>query len=247
MKHYVLTRSVYGPTWSEEANTARLGITRAVTARLMAAQTVDDWTWIVALHPEDPNLEARKAVFAAAAPRFIPILWTPDRLEQAPWARPKDAPSVNSLVAVAAYRAPWRSVMEPDGDRLVQTRLDDDDGLAVTAIDRYQQAASNVVRRTILLFPIGLRINGSRYQPIRHRSNAMQSLVTLPGDDLCVYDYGHNHCAEVAPVRPVDRQIGWLWVRHRDTISDWKKTNARLTDTVRRVFPVDWAVVEAAA
>ncbi len=272
MKHYVLTRSAYGPTWSPEANASRLAITRAVTARLMARQAVD-WTWIVALHPEDPLLEERKAVFAAAAPRFIPLMWTPDELKQAPWDRePKVNVPVNSLVAAAAYRAPWRSVMSEDGDRLIQTRLDDDDGLAIDALERYQRAAGKVNRRTVLLFPIGLRVNGDQFQPIRHYTNAMQSLVTLPGDDLCIYDYGHTHCGDAmllghsagcrrvrdglvrhgrgcmgSPVKYVDRTIGWLWVRHRDTISGWKMTSAKLTDSIRRVYPIDWGAVEAAA
>jgi hypothetical protein len=130
---------------------------------------------------------------------------------------------------------------------VIQTRLDDDDGLAVDALVRYQHAATRLKRRTVLLFPYGLRIYGDRYSPIRHRTNAMQSLVTFGDDHLCVYDYGHTHCAEVAPVRAVDRQLGWLWVRHQDTISGWRQTRAKLTDGLRGLFPIDWPVVEAAA
>ena len=74
MRHFVLTRSVYGPEWSDEANARRLTITAAVTARLMAAQTTRDWTWVVALHPDDPLLELRREVFRAAAPAYREIL-----------------------------------------------------------------------------------------------------------------------------------------------------------------------------
>jgi hypothetical protein len=41
VKHFVLTRSAYGPEWSVEANRRRLEITRAVTAASLAAQTAD--------------------------------------------------------------------------------------------------------------------------------------------------------------------------------------------------------------
>ncbi len=245
MRHYVLTRSVYGPGWTSEANARRLEITRAVTARLMALLAVD-WTWIVALHPDDPLLTARMAVFRDAAPAFIPLMWTPDALERVPWDRKPEADvTVTQLVAGAAYRAPWRSVMEP-GDT-IQTRLDDDDGLAPDALRRYQRAAAGLTRRTVLLFPYGLRVYGSRYQAVPHRTNAMQSLVTFGDDLLCVYDYGHTRCREVAPVRIVDRQLGWLWVRHQDTISGWRGTRSRLTAGIRELFPIDWPLVEAAA
>ena len=71
-----MTRSAYGPAWSLEANRRRLAVTRAVTARLMGLQADRDWTWIVLLDERDRLLEERMAVFAAAAPAFVPILWT---------------------------------------------------------------------------------------------------------------------------------------------------------------------------
>ena len=246
MRHYVLTRSAYGPDWDREANRRRLEITRAVTVRLMAAQTTDDWTWIVALDPRDPLLEERRSTFAAAAPQFVPLLWTPDRLDHTPWdSERKRNPPVNSLVAAAAYRAPWRSVM--DGGPLLQTRLDDDDGLHPKALERYRRAAEKLRVRTVLMLPTGLRVYGPRFQVISHTKNAMQSLYTPADDDLCIYGYGHTKCHQVAPVRTVDRNWGWIWVRHRDTISGWRETRTGLTDQIRRIFPVDWAVVEAAA
>ncbi len=247
MKHYVLTRSVYGPEWTPEANARRLAVTRAVTARLMALQTFRDWTWIVALHPRDPMLAERKAVFAAAAPEFRPLLWTPKDLGRVPWdPEPRHPASRASLVAATAYRAPWRSLMDPDG-MLLQTRIDDDDGFSLTALARYQQAAAKVTVRTVLMLPYGLRVYGSRCQVIAHDKNAMHTLVTFPGDDLGIYDYGHTRCREVAPVKVVDRNWAWIWVRHADTISGWRQTQAPVTDRVRKLFPVDWKVVENAA
>ncbi len=54
LRHFVLTRSAYGPAWSIEANRRRLAVTKAVTARLMAAQTTRVWTWVVLLDRRDP-------------------------------------------------------------------------------------------------------------------------------------------------------------------------------------------------
>lgn len=245
MKHYVLTRAVYGPDWPLEANARRLAITRAVTARLMAAQTFRDWTWLVLLDPRDELLAERTAVFAEAAPSFVPIHWTPDTLARAPWDKhPELIPTTRELIAATAYRAPWRSYMD-DGP-LLQTRLDDDDGLSVNALARYQHAARRLDRRTVLMLPMGLRVYGSRYQAVPRRNNAMHTLYTPDGDGLCVYDYGHTRCFDVARVVNVDRQFGWLWVRHADTLSEWRGTRGALNDGIRGMFPIDWAVVEAA-
>lgn len=247
MKHYVLTRSAFGPEWSLEANRRRLAITRAVTARLMSRQTFRDWTWLVLFDPRDPLLAERQATFAAAAPRFVPILWTPpEQMGYAPWdPNPKRVVSQFELIAASAYHAAWREHM-PTDEPILQTRLDDDDGFQLDGLARYQRAAPHLRGRTILMFPKGLRIYGSRFSVIDHRRNAMQTLFTPPGDELCVYDYGHTHCARVAPVVMVDKILAWVWVRHRDTISVWRRTDSALTRGVRKMFPIDWATVEAA-
>lgn len=247
MKHYVLTRSAYGPEWTLAANRRRLDITRAVTARLMARQTFREWTWIVLLDPRDRLLDERRAVFESAAPAFIPLMWEPGELRKVPWdPAPKARASARSLVAATAYTAPWRDTMEA-GVPLLQTRLDDDDGLRPDALYRYQHASAKLRGRTILMLPMGLRVYGSRYAVINHGKNAMQTLATPPDDPLCVYDYGHTHAAKTARVRIVDHQLGWVWIRHRDTISMWRNTDHPITDSVRRLFPIDWPVVEAAA
>src|SRR5688572_33177200 len=68
VRHYVLTRSAYGPAWDREANARRLEITRAVTARLMAHQTAKAWTWVVLLDERDPFAAERLALYRASAP-----------------------------------------------------------------------------------------------------------------------------------------------------------------------------------
>jgi hypothetical protein len=246
VKHYVLTRSHYGQAWSHEANERRLDITRAVTATLMAAQTNRDWTWVVALDPADPLLEERMAVFAAAAPKFVPLLWSlPGRPVEAPWAKHSKPGTTVQRIASTVYRAPWRSVMA-SGVKVLQTRLDDDDGLAPDAIARYQRAGGHLLKRTILMLPSGIRVNRGRYADVIHNSNAMHTLVTPAAECGTVYDYGHATCRRAAPVKVVDHDWGWVWTRHQDTISGWKMADAPITRRVRDAFPVDWDALEAA-
>lgn len=244
MRHYVLTRAVYGPQWSAEANRRRLDVTRAVTASLMAAQTSRDWTWVVALDPRDPLLEERRAVFGDAAPDYAEVLW------ESPAVPPADRHASPyrgvQQVAFAAYGAPWNDVIGDRDEPILQTRIDDDDGLAVDSIARYQAASRRIRRRTILMLPWGVRVWNRRYSVVRHARNAMHTLVTPAGDATCVYDYGHATCHKAAPIQTVDHSWGWLWVRHRDTISGWKQAVRPISGDVRRKFPADWRALEAA-
>jgi hypothetical protein len=242
VRHYVLTRSAYGPEWDIDANRRRLDITRAVTARLMAAQTDREWTWIVLVDSRDPLLAERRAVYELAAPRCIVLPWVP-AVDPQPAAWDRHGAETNTIqrIAADAYRAPWALAVGPRDDVLLQTRLDDDDGLAVDALERISRHATR--DRAILMHPAGVRVWHGRYSDVRHERNAMHTLVTPPGDPLGVYEYGHMKVSTVAPVVTVDTQWAWLWVRHSDTISGWKKADHPITPAVRDAFPVDWAAL----
>jgi hypothetical protein len=247
MKHYVLTRSAYDPkAWSIEANRRRLVVTRAVTVPSMAAQQAD-FTWLILIDPEDPMRDQRIEAFRSSGKPVIPIVWRyQGEPEHARWDRRTRARSrLVERMAAMAYRAPWRDYME-GGRRILQTRLDDDDALAPDAMVRYQRAAASVNRRQILMLSEGVRVYRGRYNDVTHDRNAMHTLVTLDGDPLCVYDYGHAVCHRTVPVRIVDRETGWLWVRHQDTISGWKRDHPYvISDALRGRFPIDWPALEA--
>lgn len=241
MRQYLLTRSSFGPAWDLRANTRRLAVTRAVTARCMAHQTERDWTWIVLLDERDPNLRARMTVYEAAAPRFVPIVRVP---KEPP---PRDR-LIRQRIAAADYKAPWRDAIGPADDTVLMTRLDDDDGLAPDAMARFRAAAG--VQRAALMLPVGVWVYGNRYAVVRHPVNAMHTLVTPPGDSGVVYDYSHVKVASAAPVTVVDEEWGWIWVRHIDTISGrgvprrWGSMRpAPITRKVHDAFPVDWTTL----
>lgn len=232
MKHFVMTRSAYGPAWDKDANRRRLEVTIGVTVASMAAQTSKDWTWIVLLDRNDPLKAERKAAFESAG---VPVKFftiaskTTDRSE----------------AAVEGYRAPWGRQVGKRDDIVAMTRLDDDDALAPWAIERIAKHAPKVRRRTVLVLPVGVRSWGGRYTLVQHFSNAMQTLVTLPGDDLHVYGYLHRQARHVAKLRAIETRIGWVWTRHADTISGWRTAERPLSDGLRRSFPIDWSLLEA--
>jgi hypothetical protein len=225
-----MTRSAYGPAWDKESNRRRLEVTIGVTVASMAAQTSRDWTWIVLLDRNDPLKAERKAAFESAG---VPVKFftiaskTTDR----------------AAAAVEAYRAPWGKHLGKRDDTVAMTRLDDDDALAPWAIERIAASAPKVRRRTVLILPVGVRVWGGRYTLVTHLTNAMQTLVTLPDDDLHVYGYLHRRARHVAKVRAIDTRPGWVWTRHPDTISGWKTAEKDVTDRMRVAFPIDWTLL----
>lgn len=232
MRQYVLTRSAYGPSWTPEANRRRLELTAGITVPTLAAQTSREWTWVVALDRRDPLRDERLAIL-----RRVPVEVEVIDVETA---------GDPSTAAMQAYRAPWADALGPRDERLAMTRLDDDDGLAPWALRRVGDIALKVRERSVLVLPRGLRIWGGRCTVVRHDTNAMQTLVTLPGDELDVYAYQHRRARQFARLRAIDNRLAWVWARHDDTISGWHTAESPLHDRLRELFPIDWALLERA-
>lgn len=231
MRLYVLTRSAYGPAWTEEANARRLALTRGVTVASMAAQHEGDWTWLVALHRDDPlRTERRRAFRSAGVPvRFVDI--------------DSDATD-RSRAAVDAYRAPWERLLGKRDEQVAMTRLDDDDALAPWVMGTLAAAVPKVTERTVFVMPRGIRVWGGHCTVVRHETNAMQTLVTPPGDDLHVYAYLHRLVRRVAPIHKLDKRLAWVWSRHPDTISGWRTADSPIPSAIRAMFPIDWALLD---
>jgi hypothetical protein len=228
VRHLVLTRSAYGSGWDIDANRRRLAVTRAVTIPSLLAQDERDFEWLVLLHRSDALLRERRAAYAAAGARF---LYT-------------DAEGERARVAAQGYRAGWAEAIGARDDRVAMTRLDDDDALAPWVAERVASLASRIRQRTAIVFPRGVRVWAGCFTLVRHESNAMQTLVTPPGDTMTVYDYKHREVRKHARVARGDAaRLAWLWLRHPDTLSGWREAERPLTPYVRSLFPVDWSIM----
>jgi hypothetical protein len=105
---------------------------------------------------------------------------------------------------------------------------------------RIRAQASRLGERSALVMPRGIRVWHGCYTTVTHRSNAMHTLLTPPGDALTVYDYGHRDVRKMARWRSIDDRPAWLWSRHDDTISGWRMADRPLNAAVKSLFPVDW-------
>lgn len=137
----------------------------------------------------------------------------------------------------------WPNVLSARSDDLITTRVDDDDGFAKGALARIRAAAEGLSARTALMLPKGVRVWRGRYSRVRHETNAWCSILSPRGDDATALAFDHNKVRDVAPVRTIDEDVGWLWVRHPDTLSGHKQADVPVDESVRNLFDVDWRLL----
>ena len=248
-------RSAYDPSlWSRAASQARLDVTRHVTARSLGSQTTDDFTVALLLDPDDPLCASREEVWRAAVgkERLRPLYWKSVIGDFAPWdtrrtrEQPTGSLAMKNRVAAMAYRYAWSDALQLVSGATLMTRLDDDDALARDTLQRVRRAVNPRLGRHALIHPNGFRVWRGQYDRVVHRVNAMHSLYAPDGDDICIYDYGHTKVRQkISRIVEPDRRAAWLWVRHPDTISGWRKSTRPVNAQLRRLFDVEWGFLEA--
>ena len=127
---------------------------------------------------------------------------------------------------------------------VLTTRIDDDDGFAPDAFARLHKVIPKLTERTALMFPCGFRVYRGRFDTVANARNAWVSIYAPKGDRAHVRMQQHRRIARLAPIRNVDTDPGWLWVRHQDTDSAIRHARRRITNELRSRFPVDWSLVE---
>jgi hypothetical protein len=142
---------------------------------------------------------------------------------------------------VIPIQADPQAVIDWSGPVLT-TRIDDDDAFATDAFRRLRDKAGGTETR-VLMFPFGYRTYQGRYDYIHHSKNAWSSVYTTK-DRVHAKSVQHQRIRRLAPVVDIDDLPGWLWVRHPDTNSGIHRARRTLRDSVRRLFPVDWSLIE---
>ena len=241
MIHYVLTRSAYPAAYPLEANRRRLELTRHITARSLAAQTERRWRWVVTIDLADPLLEQRMDVLRAAG---VPLITVPVKQRRVVREVTPDGQLEGDVEPRAG--GPYRRAIEPEAgdERILTTRLDDDDALAIDALARIRAAAERDPGEHAWIMPHGFRWHRARVCPMTHTRNMFASLDSPRHPLQVVVEAKHNVIDEHWPVRFVDREPGWLWVRHADARSGSRRAEDPLTPRVAARFDVDWAYLE---
>lgn len=207
-------------SWSYpiERNQRRIDLVRAITARSLAAQP-SGWTWIVYVRRDDPLLDERIGAFMEAG---APVLTVTD---------------TDEAEAIIDWSGP-----------VLTTRVDDDDAFTVDAFARLYRAIRPPSEPTAYMFPNGYHVRDGRIEPHRLHRNPWASVYSPVGFREHIRKHQHQRIPGAYPTRWVDERPAWLRVSHRDNDRPTShRAHQPITDDIRRMFAVDWSVLERVA
>lgn len=205
--HLVLTRFsavlAHGaPPPSQDWLDYRLGFFIDACLPSLQSQTCKDFTWLVWFDDRCRD-DFRRDVEELATDTFVPV-----------WTHSPFQTSLMSEIATHA-QAPF----------LITTRLDSDDAVARTFIERIQHEARSAgeVDRLVVDFPVGLQVDrtGSVYAD-HLQSNHFVSLVErrVAARPVTVFADAHPKLRRHAPIRRVMTEPMWLEVVHGSNVSN---------------------------
>jgi hypothetical protein len=241
MRHYVLTRSAFGPEVRRAENRRRLALLQGVCARAMAAQTNRDVSWIVLVDEHDPFLEERTAAILSSGLTCI-IKPAGQMLRRGGADRPQSPV--------------WGQSIEWTDGPILTTRLDDDDAFVPDAL-AWIRAAAEAVKpssRIVWSLPAGWRVAGKLVERVTYPVPMFCTLQVPAVRRMVINDVPHLSAGRLAPIRVATNEPAWLWVRHDMTRSN---TNMRpgfsigglgmeaLTADLLGRFPIDWDLVQS--
>jgi Putative rhamnosyl transferase len=183
----------------------------------MRGQTEQGFRWLVFFDESTPEPYRSRVERYTDWPAFTPCFIGP------PSSEVYDA-------AIAAHL---------DGaERLLTTRLDNDDALARDAVERLQ-AAIRPGPREFLNFPDGYVWHRGRLYAHSHPSNAFLSLSEPAAGFRSAWADPHEEAARVAPVRQLPGEPAWLQVIHEHNVSNRVRGRRYPADRVRASFALD--------
>jgi hypothetical protein len=217
VRHLVCIRSSYDEGHISED---RLWVTERVTVPSLRAQTSKDFELAVVVNEADPLLKLRKAAYESVG---VPVTYVMRSLAMSH----TDATGLPQGIPVGAKED-------------LQTRLDDDDALAVSFVERLRFRAQRGPRG-VYTFPWGYVADADRVALRKYRDN--QFLTRRGGP---IFELTHNAMAQRGPLFVVDTQPAWLWVRH-DTALSYTRAGRTYEaekwlpiNDVRDLFVIDW-------
>ena len=194
---YVTVQSAYT---SLRKSRERLEITKKMLVPSLREQTYKP-KLVVSMSTRDPLYFERKAV------------WRSTGLDVRFTERDKDRLPVT-----------WRNVTKgdnwelPAGPRLAVMRIDDDDAISVDyvkiTLDRANECNWN---KAVLNWALGYVIYNDQLFRVCHKRNMFMTAVSNAG--FSPHSIVHNHAGRYFRVIGINHSRGWVWNRHRFTLS----------------------------
>ena len=258
MRHYLLTRfnlrlwphnKVGEETQTEEWLRRRVALFETYTLPSVAAQTCQDFVWIILIDSDSPQ-------------------WFLDKLRQ--WK--DDCKQIKVISVKGAYSRAFarifRDVMTKDLDGykgpVISTYLDNDDAIARCFVSDVQRRLSGAKAKTVLAYTHGIQYftQLKLATSIRFRHNHFISIIEKVDDLQSVFGYGSHYyiwkCPEISMLYDDSRNM-WMEVVHEGNVDNdvWMTLDTALIKDVhvvdelygcrldwcadvKRVFITDW-------
>lgn len=201
-----------GNDWLE----ARLDLFERYCAPSIAAQTEQNFEWLVFFDPATPPAALERFRAAVVGQGNVHVCFCDEWTHEA---------------IVAAVRDQVR----PDTDWILSTRFDNDDGLHEEFVDRLQREV-RVGTREFLNYTTGYIVANERAYLYRHASNAFIS-ASEPLDGLQTpFITNHERLSEVAPIRQIEAPPFFYQMVHGGNFSNKVRGTRVLVTTARRGF-----------
>lgn len=238
MRHYLLTRSAYGPDVPLDVNRRRLDLLRGITVRSLAVQTERNLEWLVLIDPRDPLLAERLDVLRAAG--YPLITGSAEKMERVhhfdkPWG-------------------PWAKYIDWS-EAVLTSRIDDDDAYAPFALATFRGRAdrwgnARRARRRTWCMETGWRLWHGLANQRTDRLSQFLATWAPRGDHTTVMDMNHTGIRTLGTVNHIAGPPAWLWLRHDLARSVNSAASHRdreamrpITRVLRDSFDIDWSLV----
>jgi hypothetical protein len=181
----------------------------------VTAQTSRNFSWIIYFDPASPKWLRDQIAPYVRAGAFVPIY--------------RETVSNQELVS------DLRAVIDHEGEVLITTNLDNDDGLAVDFVERVQSVVTTNDRTAIYLTGGLIRRSKHLYHH-RYRRNAFVSVREYWSSPVTSWSEWHTDFDRRMPVVEMNGPPGWLQVIHGSNVSNRVKGRLVAAEPYRNRF-----------
>lgn len=234
-RHFIITRfnvnidrhecaHRLGDTWLAE----RFDLFQRYCFPTVAAQTEQNYTWLVLFDEQTPGKYLRLINAYAKHPNFVPVYCGDHPVMPGVIARMKELAS--------------------DAEWLLTTRLDSDDALSIDfvrclhgVVKTLSEDALKPSDTLYINFPNGLQLHEGEFYDFRDETNAFVSLLERNKDPHGVFWIDHPGIYEKAPVIQAETTPLWLQVLHEINLYNYLRGEKTGSADYRRLFPCHYA------
>ena len=131
------------------------------------------------------------------------------------------------------------SRLPPDAKRIITTRLDNDDAIAIDFVEKIQARARSCNPGTVLNFSHGIALRNGLAYSAYDASNPFTSLISCAEDIRVIWEATHRSLADTFDLKQVRDDPVWLQVVHGENVANRIKGRLLPSSAIAKSFAID--------